>query len=187
MLKGIVSELMLKMGIENVRFETETEHPTYHPGRCARIVTGGSDEPIELGIMGEIHPDVTDVYGIGTRVCICELFFNKITDMARTETRYIPLPKYPAVTRDIAVVVDEEVHVGDMQEAIMKSADELLEDVQLFDIYRGEQVEKGKKSLAFNMTYRSAEKTLTDDEVDAVHEKVLLGLKSRFDAVLREM
>jgi phenylalanyl-tRNA synthetase beta chain len=187
MLKGIVCELMLKMGIENVRFETETEHPTYHPGRCARIVTGGSDEPIELGIMGEIHPDVTDVYGIGTRVCICELFFNKITDMARTETRYIPLPKYPAVTRDIAVVVDEEVHVGDMQEAIMKSADELLEDVQLFDIYRGEQVEKGKKSLAFNMTYRSAEKTLTDDEVDAVHEKVLLGLKSRFDAVLREM
>ena len=115
------------------------------------------------------------------------MFFNKITDMARTETRYIPLPKYPAVTRDIAVVVAEEVHVGDMQEAIMKSADELLEDVQLFDIYRGEQVEKGKKSLAFNMTYRSAEKTLTDDEVDAVHEKVLLGLKSRFDAVLREM
>lgn len=187
MLKGIICELMLKMGIDDIRFEAESEHPAYHPGRCARILAGTHEDPIELGIMGEIHPDIADDYGIGTRVCICEMFFGKVEDMARTETRYIPLPKYPAISRDIAVVVEEDVAVGDMEETIREMGEELLEDVQLFDIYRGEQVEEGKKSLAFNMTYRSAEKTLTDEEVDALHEKVLLQLKSRFNAALREM
>lgn len=187
MLKGIICELMQKMGIEDLRFEAEGGHPTYHPGRCARILSGSHDDPIELGIMGEIHPDIAEDYGIGTRVCICEMFFGKVEDMARTKSRYIPLPKYPAISRDIAVVVEEEVPVGDMEEAIREMAEELLEDVQLFDIYRGEQVEEGKKSLAFNMTYRSAEKTLTDEEVDALHEKVLLQLKNRFNAALREM
>ena len=187
MLKGILCELMLKLGIEDLRFETESEHPTYHPGRCARVLCGPADDPIELGIMGEIHPDVADVYGIGTRVCLCEVFFNKVEDMAKTETRYIPLPKFPATKRDIAVVVDEEVHVGDIEQAIRETSGDLLEAVLLFDIYRGEQVEEGKKSLAFGMVYRGADRTLSDSEVEPVHEKVLLELKNRYNAVLREV
>lgn len=187
MLKGIICELMLKMGIEDLWFEAESQHPSYHPGRCARILTGDREDPVELGIMGEIHPDIAEDYGIGTRAYICEMFFSKIEDLARTQTRYMPLPKYPAVIRDIAVTVDEDVAVGDMQDAIRNADSSILEEVRLFDIYRGEQVEEGRKSLAFSITYRSAEKTLTDSEVDAVHEKVLLDLRDRFNAALREM
>ncbi len=187
MMKGIVCELLLKLGIEDVRFTAETEHGTYHPGRCARFQTGPVDDPIELGIMGEIHPDVADTYGIGTRACVCEIFFDKVEGLAKTETRYVPLPKYPAITRDVAVTVDEEIAVGSMEEVITASAGELLESVQLFDIYRGEQIDEGKKSVAFSLTYRDMNKTLTDEEVDAAHEKVVLELKGRFDAVLREI
>ncbi|MBQ3925309.1 MAG: phenylalanine--tRNA ligase subunit beta [Firmicutes bacterium] len=187
MLKGIVCELLSKLGIEDVRFVAEKEHGTYHPGRCARFMTGPEEDPIELGIMGEVHPDVAETYGIGTRACLCELFFDKIEDLAKTETRYVPLPKYPAITRDVAVTVDEDVAVGAMEEAITGSAGELLESVQLFDIYRGEQIDEGKKSVAFSLIYRDRTKTLTDAEVDAAHEKVVLELKDKFNAVLREI
>jgi phenylalanyl-tRNA synthetase beta chain len=137
--------------------------------------------------MGEVHPDVADEYGIGTRVCLCEVFYNKVEDMANTETRYIPLPKFPATKRDIAVVVDEDVHVGDIEDAIKDVGGDMLEEVLLFDIYRGEQVEEGRKSLAFGMVYRSPDRTLSDNEVEPVHEKILLELKNRYNAVLREM
>ena len=187
MMKGIVCELLSKLGIEDLTFVAEKEHGTYHPGRCARFMTGTAEDPIELGIMGEVHPDVAENYGIGTRAVLCEMFFDKIEDIAKTETRYIPLPKYPAMTRDIAVTVDEDVAVGSMEEAIKASAGELLESVQLFDIYRGEQIDEGKKSVAFSLTYRDKNKTLTDEEVEPAHEKVVLELKGRFDAVLREI
>jgi phenylalanyl-tRNA synthetase beta chain len=187
MMKGIVCELLSKLGIEDLTFVAEKEHGTYHPGRCARFMTGTAEDPIELGIMGEVHPDVAENYGIGTRAVLCEMFFDKIEDIAKTETRYVPLPKYPAMTRDIAVTVDEDVAVGSMEEAIKASAGELLESVQLFDIYRGEQIDEGKKSVAFSLTYRDKNKTLTDEEVEPAHEKVVLELKGRFDAVLREI
>ncbi len=187
LLKGMVTGLLGKLGIDDVRFIAESGHGAFHPGRCARFVTGDERDPIELGIMGEIHPDVAETYGIGTRACVCEMFFGKVQKIARTDVRYTPLPRYPAVTRDIAVTVSEQTAVGDMRSEIIKTAGELLEDVRLFDIYRGEQIEDGKKSVAFSLTYRDREKTLTDAEVQVVHEKVVLALKDEFDAVLREI
>ena len=143
-------------------------------------------EPCELGIMGEIHPDVAANYGIDGRVYVCEIMFNLVMQIADTEILYKPLPIYPATSRDIAVVVDEELEVGNIEEAVRKAGGDILEDVKLFDIYRGEQVDEGKKSAAFTLTYRDKNKTLTDEETNEVHNKVLASLKKKFNAVLRE-
>ncbi len=142
---------------------------------------------IELGIMGEVHPDVAAEYGIDTRCYCCELMFNIVADYAHTDVRYEPLPKYPSTARDIALLLDEDLAVGDVEKTIRKNGGEILEDVRLFDIYRGEQVEEGKKSVAFTLTYRDRQKTLTDEEVLPVHNQVLEALKDKYDAVLREM
>ena len=106
---------------------------------------------------------------------------------SKTEIIYKPLPKYPAVTRDIALLVDENVTVGSIMDIIEENGGDLLEKAELFDVYRGKQIESGKKSVAFALTYRDAEKTLTDDEVSEVHKNILSGLEKGLNAVLREM
>jgi phenylalanyl-tRNA synthetase, beta subunit, non-spirochete bacterial len=144
------------------------------------------NQPCEIGIMGEVHPDVAANYGISGRVYICEIMFNLVQMMADTEVSYHPLPIYPSTSRDIAVVLDDDIAVGTIEKAIRKAGGKLLESVKLFDIYRGEQVDEGKKSAAFTLTYRDLNKTLTDEETNAVHEKVLEELEKDFNAVLRE-
>lgn len=143
--------------------------------------------PVELGIMGEIHPDVAERFGIGTRAYCCELLFDLLVEFANSDIHYAPLPKFPATSRDIAILVDEETPVGDIITTIKEHGNEILEDVKLFDIYRGEQVEEGKKSVAIALTYRHPEKTLTDEETEAVHGDILKTLNEKFNAVLREM
>lgn len=182
-LKGMVVELLTVMGIEGTEFTSESEYGVYHPGRCARISLG--DE--ELGIMGEVYPDVAERYGIGTKVYCCELFFDSIVRHANTETVYHPLPKYPSTSRDIALLVDEDVQVGEIEKIIRKHGTSILEKVQLFDVYRGKQVAENKKSVAFALSYRDKDKTLTEEEVAKVHNKVLEALKEQINAVLREM
>ena len=195
-LKGIVEELLKVLGIKGAVFEAESEYGVYHPGRCARIAVpsgrqGAEDADIlydELGIMGEIHPDVAENYGMdGVRIYCCELMFDAIMRHADTEIVYTPLPKYPSTSRDIALLVDEDMAVGKIEEVIRKHGKKILEDVKLFDVYRGKQVEEGKKSVAFTLTYRDKDKTLTDDEVAAVHNDVLNALKDKLNAVLREI
>lgn len=195
-LKGIVEELLKVLGIKGAVFEAESEYGVYHPGRCARIAVpsgrqGAEDADIlydELGIMGEIHPDVAENYGMdGVRIYCCELMFDAIMRHADTEIVYTPLPKYPSTSRDIALLVDEDMAVGKIEEVIRKHGKKILENVKLFDVYRGKQVEEGKKSVAFTLTYRDKDKTLTDDEVAAVHNDVLNALKDKLNAVLREI
>lgn len=195
-LKGIVEELLKVLGIKGAVFEAESEYGVYHPGRCARIAVpsgrqGAEDADIlydELGIMGEIHPDVAENYGMdGVRIYCCELMFDAIMRHADTEIVYTPLPKYPSTSRDIALLVDEDMAVGKIEEVIKKHGKKILENVKLFDVYRGKQVEEGKKSVAFTLTYRDKDKTLTDDEVAAVHNDVLNALKDKLNAVLREI
>ena len=195
-LKGIVEELLKVLGIKGAVFEAESEYGVYHPGRCARIAVpsgrqGAEDADIlydELGIMGEIHPDVAENYGMdGVRIYCCELMFDAIMRHADTEIVYTPLPKYPLTSRDIALLVDEDMAVGKIEEVIRKHGKKILENVKLFDVYRGKQVEEGKKSVAFTLTYRDKDKTLTDDEVAAVHNDVLNALKDKLNAVLREI
>lgn len=182
-LKGILTELLKVLGVRDVTFTAESEYGVYHPGRCARILSGEE----ELGIMGEVYPDVADKFGIGTRAYCCELFFDSVTRHADVEKHYEPLPKYPSTARDIALLVDEDVQVGQIETIIKREGGEILEQVKLFDVYRGKQVAEGKKSVAFALTYRDKNKTLTDEDVAKVHEKVLEALKDEINAVLREM
>ncbi|MDO4517596.1 MAG: phenylalanine--tRNA ligase subunit beta, partial [Bacillota bacterium] len=146
-LKGILEELFQILGIDKVSFVAESEYGVYHPGRCARVLVEASDamkqageEYEELGIMGEIHPDVAENYGMdGVRIYCCELMFSAIMRKANTETVYTPLPKYPSTSRDIALLVEEEMEVGRIEDVIAKNGGDILESVKLFDVYRGKQ------------------------------------------------
>lgn len=195
-LKGTIVELLKIMGIKDLTFIAESEYGVYHPGRCARIAVpsgrpapeGMEEEMDELGIMGEIHPDVAENYGMdGMRIYCCELMFDSVIRHADTNIVFSPLPKYPSTSRDIALLVDEDMEVGKIEAVIKANGSSILESVKLFDVYRGKQVEEGKKSVAFALVYRDAEKTLTDEDVAEVHDKVLEALKDKLNAVLREM
>lgn len=182
-LKGMIVELLNIFGIRDLKFESESEYGVYHPGRCARIIYKGQ----ELGIMGEVHPEVCEKYGIGTR-CFCgELMFDAVMEAANTEKFYKPLPKYPSTSRDIALLVEEKVQVGQLEEIIKSNGGDILEKIQLFDVYRGKQIGEGQKSVAFALTYRGADRTLTDEDVAKVHNKVLSELKEKAQAALREI
>ena len=146
-----------------------------------------TEEPIEIGIMGEVHPDVAKNFGIGTRAYVGEFMFDLIGEYASEDIHYAPLPKYPAMSRDIAVLVEEKVPVGHMIREIKSMDMDILEDVELFDIYRGEQVDEGMKSVAISLTYRHSDKTLTVEETEAVHSEILKMLHDKFNASLREM
>lgn len=182
-LKGIVDGMLDLLGIKGAEYEAESGLSMYHPGRCANIISDGE----LIGTIGEMHPDVAERYGISERVYTCELLFTIVMAQSKTEIIYKPLPKYPAVTRDIALLVDENVTVGSIMKIIEENGGRLLEKAELFDVYRGKQIESGKKSVAFALTYRDAEKTLTDDEVSEVHKNILSGLEKGLNAVLREM
>lgn len=186
-LKGMVEALLEKMGVKKLNFVAEKEYGLYHPGRCARISAISSQgEEIEIGIMGEIHPDFADRYDIDERVYVCELMMSSIEALSDREVHYSQPPKFPSISRDIAVVVDEECTVAQMEEAIWSKGSDILESVRMFDIYRGEQVGEGSKSVAFSLTYRHREKTLTDAECDAVHEEVIKALQEEVNGKVRD-
>ncbi len=182
-LKGMLVELLRIFGITDIRFESESEYGVYHPGRCARILLGD----VELGIMGEVHPAVCDKYGINTKCYCCELMFDTVMKAANIDKFYKPLPKYPSTSRDIALLVAEDVQVGMLENIIKENGSDILEKIQLFDVYRGKQIGEGQKSVAFALTYRGADKTLTEEDVAKVHNKVLSALKEKAQATLRKI
>ncbi len=193
-LKGMIEALFDGMGITDVEYIPESEYGTFHPGRCARIVKkvagrgedGSLTMDVELGIMGEIHPDVQENYDIDTRTYAAELFFDKMVEYANKEIHYEKPPRFPAMTRDIAMIVDEEESVSLIEKVIKEAGTELLRNVELFDVYRGEQVGEGKKSVAFSLTYRHDDKTLTDDETEAANSQVVNALREKLGAVIRD-
>lgn len=186
-LKGMVEALLESMGIKGAEYVAESEYATFHPGRCARIIMPQEQgEDIELGIMGEFHPDVLENYDIDTKCYGAELFFDKLTDLADKEIHYVKPPKYPAMVRDIAMIVDEEDEARQIEKVIREAGTEILRDVKLFDVYRGEQVGEGKKSVAFSLTYRHDDRTLTDEETEGVHSKVIAALREKLGAVIRD-
>jgi phenylalanyl-tRNA synthetase beta chain len=182
-LKGVMEILFGAMGVRDVSYEAESGNAAFHPGRCARISRGGGI----LGVMGELHPDVAEKYGICARSYVCELDFGAVIAGADTMSYYKPLPKYPAVFRDVALLVDERVTVKSIETVIKMAAGKNLESLSLFDVYRGEQVPGGMKSAAFNLVYRSPERTLTDEEAAEDCERVLDALRRELNAVLREV
>ena len=134
-----------------------------------------------------MHPDISEACGIDCEVYAAELDFAAAVKLADTEKKYVPLPKYPAMVRDFALVVTEDIKAGDLEDTTAAEAGELLESVRLFDVYRGVPVPPLCKSLAFSLTYRAKDRTLTDAEVNEINTKVLAALKDKYNAVLREL
>jgi len=179
--KGSIETLLHELRITDVKYVACTDNDSYHPGRCAKVYAGET----YLGVFGQIHPLVAANYGMDTEVYTAELSFDAMYEKRGDIPVYQPLPKFPAVTRDIAVVCDEAVTVGALEESIRRGAKGLLTDVSLFDIYRGPGVAIGKKSVAFNLVLRADDRSLTGEEADEDVQSILAALKADHNAVLR--
>ena len=179
--KGSIETLLHELRITDVKYVACTDNDSYHPGRCAKVYAGET----YLGVFGQIHPLVAANYGMDTEVYTAELSFDAMYEKRGDIPVYQPLPKFPAVTRDIAVVCDEAVTVGALEESIRRGAKGLLKDVSLFDIYRGPGVAIGKKSVAFNLVLRADDRSLTGEEADEDVQSILAALKDDHNAVLR--
>ena len=180
-LKGELEAIFAGLRLEKASYTAVKDNPSYHPGRCAKVTIGG----MEVGVMGQVHPLVAQNYGIDADVYCAEINFTKLMLCQLPDATYTPLPKYPTVSRDLALVCDESVTVAQVEEVISTAAGKLLRDVKLFDIYRGVGVTEGKKSMAFSLELRADDRTLTDTDSEAVVAKVLAALKEKLDAVLR--
>ena len=171
--KGMVEQLLDTLFISNYEFESSSDEYAYHPGRCAHIMI---DDTV-IGVIREIHPKVAENYGINERILCFTLDVDSLFAHTQTNAIYTPLPKFPAVTRDLALICDEIIPVRMLEKAITKGAGNLLETIQLFDVYQGEQIESGKKSVAFNIVLRSAENTLAEEQVNSTMKKVMKELE----------
>lgn len=180
-LKGAVETILDSIRAEDVTYVAEKSDPSYHPGRCAKVYVNGQ----EVGTLGQIHPLVAANYGVDAELYYADLKFYALFASRGADPEYQPLPKFPAVTRDIAVLVDKAVTVGAMESSIQAAAKGLLKDVTLFDIYEGAKLPTGKKSVAFNLVLRADDRSLTAQEADDEVNLVLERLKKDFDAMLR--
>ena len=178
-LKGKVEALFAAAGVVGYDVEPVTDNPTFHPGRTARFTVGNE----EVALLGEIHPDVAENYSIGTKVYVASISVDKLFKYQHTKRVYKPSPRFPALTRDLAVVCDRITPVLLLEKLIAKAVGKTLEHISLFDVYQGEQIEKGKKSVAFSLRLRAADKTMTDVEADEAMNKAIKAL----DAVGAEL
>ncbi|MBQ8852643.1 MAG: phenylalanine--tRNA ligase subunit beta, partial [Oscillibacter sp.] len=158
-MKGAIEAVMESIRAEKVTYQAVTDNPSYHPGRCAKVLADGK----EIGVFGQIHPLVAQNYGVDTELYCAELSFDALMAAKGADAEYVALPKFPAVTRDIAVVCQEAITVGALEESIKKGAKGLLKDVALFDIYRGKGVAEGKNSVDYNLTLRADDRSLTGE------------------------
>ena len=180
-LKGTVETVLEGLRIACVHFETEQENPSYHPGRCAKVYSGET----LLGVLGQIHPRVAENYGTDCELYAAELRFDALYRCAGCKPLYCPLPKFPAVTRDISLLCGCDIPVSALEECIRRGARGLLKREALFDVYTGPGVPEGKKSVAFSLELRADDRSLTAEEADADLKSILELLKSELNAVLR--
>lgn len=178
-LKGMVETILETAGLHDCTYKACGENTPFgetcalHPGRSAVIYAG--ETPI--GYLGEVHPTVQKNYDIGTRTYVAKLLIDEMQPLAQTEITYQPLPKFPAITRDLSLVCADKVPVGDLQAAMKNAVGNILEQITLFDVYKGEQIAAGMKSVSFSIRMRSHEGTLTDEQADAAMKRVLKALK----------
>ncbi|WP_195969984.1 phenylalanine--tRNA ligase subunit beta [Intestinimonas butyriciproducens] len=180
-LKGVVEALLHSIRVGGVSYQACRDNASYHPGRCATVCVGGE----QIGVLGQIHPTVCANYGVDTALYCAELSFEALMRFQGPEREYVPLPKFPSVARDIAVVCDASIPVATLENCISRGARGLLKEVELFDIYTGAPIPAGKKSVAFNLTLRSDERSLTAAEADEDVKSVLELLQKELGAVLR--
>lgn len=178
-LKGIVEEIMVLFGA-HTQYKRSAE--TYlHPGRQASVLANN----VQVGVLGEVHPSVAAEYGIDSRVYVAEIKLDVLYGINKRKTTYKPLPKFPAVERDFAMLCDADIPVGELEKAIVSGAGRLLEKAELFDVYQGSQIPDGKKSVAYSVWLRSADATLTDTQIDEVSDKIISKLE-KLGAELRK-
>ncbi|MCR5826014.1 MAG: phenylalanine--tRNA ligase subunit beta [Oscillospiraceae bacterium] len=179
--KGAVEAILRAARIADVRCEACCDNSAYHPGRCAKVFSGETP----LGVFGQVHPLVCTNYGVDTAVFAAELSFEALYALRGGKPEYRPLPKFPAATRDIAVVCAERVTVGALEDCIRSAAGGLLREVTLFDIYRGAGILPGRKSVAFSLVLRADDRSLTSEEADAAMKRIVAALGEQLDARLR--
>ena len=180
-LKGIVETLISGITGKEMRFVAEKENASYHPGRCAKVYAGD----VCLGVFGQIHPVVAANYGVDTELYCDELSFDALYALRRDLPVYTPLPKFPSVSRDIAVVCSSAIPVGDLTDCILKNGGAFLKGCSVFDVYTGRHIADGLKSVAFSLTMRADDRTMTDDDADSTVKSVLRALKEQYNAVIR--
>ena len=187
-LKGLVENILEAANVNRYDIERETTNESYHPGRCANLKVGIDT----IATFGEVHPEVLMNYEINKRVYLAEINITKIVKYSKANKKYTEVPKFPAAERDIAVIVDEDVQVGDIEKAITKKCKRLLkgqkglEELKLFDIYRDEKIGENKKSVAYSLIFRDKTKSLSDDEINPVMEEITKELEEKFNAELRK-
>ena len=180
-LKGMVEQILDEMNVSDVEYvraevcQIFDEKYALHPGRSAVIIKDG----VYLGIIGEVHPEVQETYEIGVKTYVAKLCIPEMMQLAAEKITYSPLPKFPATTRDLSLLVDNETPVAELEKAIKGAVGKILEKVTLFDIYRSkEMIESGKKSVAYSISMRSHEGTLTDEQADGAMKRVLKALNA---------
>src|SRR6266700_8250611 len=188
-LKGVVEMLLDRLHITHYRF-TPTQHPTFHPGRCAllellRRSSAGEETYSPVGVLGEVHPLVQQRYDLPDRAYLCELDLEQLYAAVPEKLTYAPISRHQDLTRDLAIVVDQQVPAQDVHDAIVRSGGELLHSATLFDVYTGEPIPPGKKNLTSSLVYQSQDRTLTDAEANALQERIIHALHEEFGAVLR--
>jgi phenylalanyl-tRNA synthetase beta chain len=188
-LKGVVEMLLDRLHITHYRF-TATQHPTFHPGRCAlvellRRSSAGEETYSPIGVLGEVHPRVQQRYDLPYRAYLCELDLEQLYAAVPDKLTYVPISRHQELTRDLAIVVDQQVPAADIHDAIVRSGGELLRSAILFDVYTGEPIPVGKKNLTYSLIYQSQERTLTDAEANTLQERIIRALHEEFGAVLR--
>ncbi|OAT74275.1 phenylalanine--tRNA ligase subunit beta [Parageobacillus thermoglucosidasius] len=178
--KGILDGLFELLGLTNRIEYKQAKREHMHPGRTADILLDGKT----IGFVGQLHPVVQKEYDL-KETYVFELALADLLNTEIEDIRYAPIPRFPSIARDIALVVDENVVAGELQKAIIEAGGELLKEVSIFDVYKGDRLPDGKKSIAFSLRYYDPERTLTDEEVTAVHEKVIQAVEQQFGATLR--
>ena len=180
-LKGAVERILAGLRITDVTFEAEHDNPSYHPGRCAQVYAGGK----LLGVLGQIHPLAAENYGVDAELYTAELRLDGMLAARGATPVYTPLPRFPAVTRDIAIVCSADIPVAKLSACILAAGGQYLKGCELFDVYTGAPIPAGYKSVAFSLTLRADDQTLTDDHAEETMQSVLKALKETFNATIR--
>jgi len=178
--KGVIENLLATLGIEDW-FLQRVLHPTFHPGKCAELFVNNE----MAGILGEIHPEVNAAYEFPNKVVVFELFADALVSHTKPITRFSEIPRYPGISLDVSLIVDEKVSNEQIMKVIRTAGGKLLKEVRLFDLYTGGKIPEGKKSLAYSLTYQASDRTLTDEEVMKVQKRVIAGLEKNLGAEIR--
>lgn len=181
-LKGVVEQLLETLNIQKYKVQAKKDDPTFHPGKTAELIV----DEVSAGVFGAVHPAVCRNYELEQEVLMASIDFTLLLDYMEPEKTYHALPKFPAVTRDLAMLCDDEVEVGSIEEIIRQCGKALIEEIKLFDIYKGKQIPQGKKSVAYSVVFRDANKTLEEQEVNRVMDKILTRLEEKLHVELRK-